>query len=70
MIMVYRYCRFIYIDIECIRNGGFDRSPEGSAAGLVMDAYEQADQNKMKEVTSKQIFTFLDNQVIIYIKSS
>lgn len=50
--------------IHCSRNGGFERSQEGLVAGMIMDAYEAADQEKMKAATSKQVITFLDNQVI------
>jgi len=57
----YKQAEDVYSD--AIQNGGFSRSAEGVVSGLIMDSYQQADQQKMKDATSKQIVTFLDNQV-------
>ncbi|PRP73472.1 soluble NSF attachment protein gamma isoform [Planoprotostelium fungivorum] len=58
---------------EAIQNAGFDRSAEGQAAGALIDAFESGDQKQVKAITSKQVFTFLDNQVAklaIHMKAS
>jgi len=42
---------------------GFGSCAEGTAAGELLDAYQNRNPEAIKKVTGRQLFTFLDNQV-------
>jgi len=42
---------------------GFPQSQEGIASGELLDAFEKRNNDQIKIITNRQLFTFLDNQV-------
>ena len=42
---------------------GFVASEEARVTNEMLDAYERGEQEKLDQVTSKQIFTFLEHEV-------
>jgi len=48
---------------DYVETHGFSKSEEGRAAAELLDGFEKRDNEAIKKCTSKQVFTFLDNDV-------
>eukprot|EP01111_Echinosteliopsis_oligospora_P009368 TRINITY_DN2727_c0_g1_i3.p1 TRINITY_DN2727_c0_g1~~TRINITY_DN2727_c0_g1_i3.p1 ORF type:complete len:337 (+),score=114.55 TRINITY_DN2727_c0_g1_i3:60-1070(+) len=73
IIIIFLYCDdFVAANNHFISIGDasdFGRSEEGRVAGELLDAFETRNPEALKKCISKQVFTFLDNQVCKIVKA-